>query len=189
MGEQQSSNMSKKVFKKARKDESYIFSLRPMHDFNMCLHSHGSQDAGAKITLHTYVCQDNLKWSLKRVGKADGHKWFYLLSANTDNAAHIHGGGAENGAACTLNAVASVADCPNIQCRFEKGAKNDDGTFYKIIFRHSGKQIQCHGGGSEDGCAVTQWDCGDYPHGNFGFYDEGDNSCSSNSDSSDWDCC
>merc|ERR1711865_580463 len=163
MGEQQSSNMSKKVFKKARKDESYIFSLRPMHDFNMCLHSHGSQDAGAKITLHTYVCQDN--------------------------AAHIHGGGAENGAACTLNAVASVADCPNIQCRFEKGAKNDDGTFYKIIFRHSGKQIQCHGGGSEDGCAVTQWDCGDYPHGNFGFYDEGDNSCSSNSDSSDWDCC
>jgi hypothetical protein len=71
-------------------------------------------------------------WQPRVQGKADGHKWFYLLSANTNYAAHIHGGGDENGGVCTLN---EVVDAPNVQCRFEKGGKNDDGTFYKIIFR------------------------------------------------------
>merc|ERR1711924_176468 len=123
-----------------------------------------------------------------RAGRGDGIVWYYLLSAGTNLAAHIHGGGCENQANCTLNHIVNQG---NVQCRFEK-CFHDGGAWFRIIFRHSGCCIQCDGACDGDDTNVSQNECGDYEHGFWGFWEAPDCCCecccssSSCSSSDDW---
>jgi Ricin-type beta-trefoil lectin domain-like len=112
-------------------------------------------------TISQWECRDQktvdpapyFQWDKVNVGG----EYFMLRARHSGKCAQVNGASNENGAPITQ------WGCQRDRAHFhwkQTVAENRAGDpYYYIVNRASGKCMHVHGGGSENGALITQWDC------------------------------